>query len=529
MSILHGDCLAVLPTFAGDYFDAIVTDPPAGIAFMNKSWDKDKGGRDNWIAWMAQVASECLRVVKPGAHALVWALPRTSHWTATAWENGGWEVRDRVSFIFGTGFPKSLNLDGGIGTALKPALEDWWLLRKPIVGTVAANIKRFATGALNIDACRIDPGTTVPGGGNGKASNGGRYGSGETNGSRPVVAEHDRGRWPANLITDGSDEIAALFPESDGSDSIRHNGAFKSCAKGEETERDSFGFGDTGSASRFFYGVKATRADREEGLDRYLQVSYADPSWVNEVLSHRLLAVTGLSPQRVTEGSTIRDREGSAWSMCWCGSLSTDPFHPAIQSITSTVTSLTTGLETCKRSARRHTNGCMADVFGRAGNGGSHVVCVANSSPWELRTGISASRGGHCTEGADLATCVESWLRERSAEECAPKRQDPSRDPDAPGGNNPRNRGAKERLNHHCCVKPTSLMRYLCKLITPAGGHILDPFAGSGSTGKAAALERYSFIGIEQDPDFCEIARARIAWAEAHRSPEQLSLLGEAI
>ena len=184
--LYNGDCLDYLKTHPDNMFDSIVTDPPAGIAFMGKDWDKDKGGRDAWIAWMTEIAEECLRVLKPGAHALVWALPRTSHWTATAWEDAGFEVRDRVSHLFGSGFPKSHNISKAIdkmagaereviginqnvkgrtireietlnvgagagndtsitapatpeaqqwdgwGTALKPCMEDWWLLRKPI-------------------------------------------------------------------------------------------------------------------------------------------------------------------------------------------------------------------------------------------------------------------------------------------------------------------------------------------------------------------------------------------------------------
>lgn len=96
-----GDNLPILKTLADNSVDAIVTDPPAGISMMGKDWDSDKGGRDKWIDWMAEVAAECLRVIKPGGHALVWALPRTSHWTATAWENAGWEPRDRICHIFG--------------------------------------------------------------------------------------------------------------------------------------------------------------------------------------------------------------------------------------------------------------------------------------------------------------------------------------------------------------------------------------------------------------------------------------------
>jgi hypothetical protein len=153
--IHHGDCVEVMATLEPDSIDAIVTDPPAGIGFMGKSWDHHRGGRDLWVAWMTEVMTECLRVAKPGAYAVVWALPRTSHWTGWALENAGWELRDKIIHGFATGFPKSHNLPGGLGTALKPAYEDWWLARKPLVGTVAANRERYGTGALNIDGTRI--------------------------------------------------------------------------------------------------------------------------------------------------------------------------------------------------------------------------------------------------------------------------------------------------------------------------------------------------------------------------------------
>lgn len=223
VTLYHGDCLDIMRGLPSNSIDAIVTDPPAGIAFMGRAWDRDHGGRDHWIAWMSEIAAEALRLAKPGTHALVWALPRTSHWTATAWENAGWQVRDRVSHLFGSGFPKSLDVskaidrfngderpihgsykgasnisaDGmryiteqsghatdapitsaasaasaaweGWGTALKPAMEDWWLLRKPLDGNVAHNVLTWGTGGLNIDGCRIgtDGGTAGAGAGAG--------------------------------------------------------------------------------------------------------------------------------------------------------------------------------------------------------------------------------------------------------------------------------------------------------------------------------------------------------------------------
>jgi site-specific DNA-methyltransferase (adenine-specific) len=166
--LILGDCLEVLKSLPAESVHAVVTDPPAGIAFMGKEWDEDKGGRDEWIAWLASVMRECHRVLKPGGHALVWAFPRTSHWTGMALEDAGFEVRESLQHIFSTGFPKSMNVSRviadnntakqweGYGTALKPAHEVWWMARKPLAGTVAANVQEHGTGALNIDACRVD-------------------------------------------------------------------------------------------------------------------------------------------------------------------------------------------------------------------------------------------------------------------------------------------------------------------------------------------------------------------------------------
>lgn len=109
-TILQGDCLEVLRTLATNSVDSIVADPPAGIAFMSKSWDHDKGGRDNWIAWLSSVMTEALRVLKPGGHALIWSIPRTSHWTALALENAGFEIRDTILHVTGSGMPKSHNV-----------------------------------------------------------------------------------------------------------------------------------------------------------------------------------------------------------------------------------------------------------------------------------------------------------------------------------------------------------------------------------------------------------------------------------
>lgn len=117
MTLINADCLAALKDIEDNSIDALITDPPAGISFMGKSWDDDKGGRKQWISWLTEVMTECYRAMKPGAHGLVWAIPRTSHWTATALEDAGFEIRDVVTHLFGSGFPKSLDISKAIDKA----------------------------------------------------------------------------------------------------------------------------------------------------------------------------------------------------------------------------------------------------------------------------------------------------------------------------------------------------------------------------------------------------------------------------
>lgn len=290
----HGDCLDVLRSMADNSVDSIVTDPPYGLSFMGRKWDYDVPSVEIW--------AECLRVLKPGGHLLAFAGTRTQHRMAVRIEDAGFEIRDMIAWVYGSGFPKSHNGEWG-GTALKPAMEPITVARKPLAGTVEANWREHRTGALNIDGCRVGS---------------------------------NAGRWPANMIHDGSPEVVALFPDSKGqqgaitgrepsSKTSKTFGAFAGRAASEPR-------GDTGSAARFFYAAKASRNYRGEG-------------------------------------------------------------------------------------------------------------------------------------------------------------------------------------NAHVTVKPTDLMRYLCRLITPPGGVVLDPFMGSGSTGKAAMLEGFRFVGIEREAEYVEIARARIGGA----------------
>lgn len=332
MRLINGDCLDVLKTLESDSVDSIVTDPPYGLSFMGKRWDYDVPSVEIW--------AECLRVLKPGGHLLAFAGTRTQHRMCVRIEDAGFEIRDMIAWVYSSGFPKSHNLKDewkGWGTALKPALEPITVARKPLIGTVAANVLAHGTGALNIDGCRVETNDNL---------NGGAYSAdrkpsesewakqgGTIHNSTGKDYVQPTGRWPANLIHDGSEEVLAGFPNTAPS---------KAAARG---------------------GSNPNPMD-----------------WGNER----------------SDGHIVK---------------------------------------------------------GHTDNGGS---------------------------AARFFYCAKASKKDRDAD------------------------------NNHPTVKPTDLMRYLCRLVTPPNGVVLDPFMGSGSTGKAAKIEGFDFIGIEREAEYIEIAEARI-------------------
>jgi len=280
-TLIQGDCLERLRELSECSVDSLLTDPPAGISFMRKDWDHDRGGRKHWIAWMTEVMAECLRVMKPGAHGLVWALPRTSHWTATALEDAGFEIRDVVTHLFGQGFPKSLNVEkagagaewSGWGTALKPASEHWILIRKPCSErTVAANVLRWGTGAINIDGSRIK-GSPIAVRERTKSKLKSPSMSGICTGSRSTGVLSDVGRFPANLTLD--EYAARMLDEQSGTSRATRtkgtdgrsdsNGRTMNAGLGEHNELNSYS--DSGVASRFFYCAKISASERNAGFE----------------------------------------------------------------------------------------------------------------------------------------------------------------------------------------------------------------------------------------------------------------------
>jgi site-specific DNA-methyltransferase (adenine-specific) len=311
--VLTGDCLDVLPTLGEASVDACVTDPPYGLSFMGKNWDHGVPGIPFWKA--------VFRVLKPGGHLLAFGGSRTYHRLACAIEDAGFEIRDQIMWLYGSGFPKSLDVskaidkaagaerevvgesrtrqqvqehkeqshggwngmeteNGGVlvtapatdaarkwqgwGTALKPAHEPIILARKPLIGTVAANVLAHGAGALNIGACRVKGAESTVRNNHGGTGNPEQWRTGNGN---DFQSGSEIGRWPANLIHDGSEEVVGAFPESTsglmkaGTRPIGQRAIYGQDAKaGYETTRD-YG-NDSGSAARFFYTAKADKGDR---------------------------------------------------------------------------------------------------------------------------------------------------------------------------------------------------------------------------------------------------------------------------
>ena len=427
--IIHGNSLEIIKEYPNNYFDSIVTDPPYGLSFMGKKWDYDVPSTELW--------AECLRVLKPGGYLLAFAGTRTQHRMAVRIEDAGFEIRDMIAWVYGSGFPKSLNIGKAVdklqgnnrevtgydtntapdlrdvgamskestgidklsfgqnprpaerkqieitkgnspyegwGTALKPALEPITVARKPISEkNIAENVLKWGTGGINIDKSRVEyTGTTDPRtfGGSWKTDKAAQnvY-EGGYEGIDQMVSP--QGRFPANLIYDGSDEVVGLFPDSKGWSSQNNSptnvyggNALLSSKTTLPEHRD--GYNDNGSAARFFYCAKASKSERNKGLEGF-------------------------------ESRTVNDGRDT-------------PIDNAFQ------------------------------------------------------------------------------------------------------------RGETPRANVHPTVKPVALMRYLVKLVTPVNGTVLDPFNGSGTTGIAAKLENFDYIGIEREEEYVKISEARIAaWQEPQK------------
>lgn len=266
--LLVGDCVEQMRTLDAERVDAVITDPPYGLTFMGKDWD-NYGTPLGFQQWTAQWAAEAYRVLKPGGYLLAFGGTRTYHRLAAGVEDAGFEIRDCLLWLYGSGFPKSLNLKGeweGWGTALKPAVEPIVMARKPLIGTVAENVQRYGTGAININATRVGTEERFNNPGGISTANG-VYGIRFGN----IEGNTVNGRWPANVLLD--EEAAAMLDEQSGesvSQAAMMQAGPESEGWGLHTRQPGVrGHNDSGGASRFFYVAKAARGERNFGLDGF--------------------------------------------------------------------------------------------------------------------------------------------------------------------------------------------------------------------------------------------------------------------
>lgn len=309
-TIYLGNNLDVLPTLPDNSVDSIVCDPPYELGFMGKSWDS------SGIAYSVELWQQCLRVLKPGGHLLAFSGSRTYHRMTVAIEDAGFEIRDMVAWISNKTFPKSHNISKAIdraagaerkvvginqnvvraskiaggsdfggfskanpeiteastdeakqwegwGTGLKPTVEPIVMARKPVEGTIAENVLTYGVGGLNIDATRIGTETiTINTFDNGAKPFGNAVGE-------PYTSKQSEGRWPANLVIDEAtaEELDEQSGQIKGAVGMKKHTNFTFHVGEHEGQRFTQGTSDIGGASRFFYVARASKSDRNEGLD----------------------------------------------------------------------------------------------------------------------------------------------------------------------------------------------------------------------------------------------------------------------
>lgn len=381
--LYNGNMLDMLEVIEKESIDSIVCDPPYELNFMNKGWD------NSGIAFNIECWKQCFEVLKPGGYLLAFGGSRTYHRIACAIEDAGFEIRDTIMWLYGSGFPKSMDISKqldkrngrnvnedfidlakqwpGWGTALKPSFEPIIVARKPFKGSCVDNVIKYGVGGINIDECRVGNEKIVTNG-SGKKEN-----SWLPKQNAPLNTIN-YGRFPANTILtyDETDfeEVCGGFPNTKNGIAVRHNSGGKTFGgENKQPPMNDLGYNDSGSASRYFYCAKASKKDRDEGLEEFEDKKFY---------------------------STLNTKNGS----------------------------------------------------GERLDGGTTPI----------------------------------------------------------------------RKNTHPTVKPTELMQYLVRLVTPNNGAILDPFNGSGSTGKAVMYENkeknknYKYIGIELTEEYLPIAKARIEY-----------------
>ncbi len=412
------------------------------------------------------------------------AVPASGVGFMNAEGEGGYNVTKNQLIRKGDSAPEAQQW-AGWGTALKPALEPITMARKPLAGTVAANVLEFGTGALNVDGCRVGA-EQLPAMTAGQA----KIGTFE----RGVMVTPERtGRWPANLIHSGCDEVVGLFPaearSSCGGGKAANAKAGYSGGFRPDHDSSANQYFDSGSAARFFKQCGHAEADLADDTDATVK-PWKQPAH---------------SPARDTDAPT-QEAEGigpdSGLFTTLSGSSPMDQSPTECKSTTSTETRRTTGLKTCSLSPQQSTSASIPSTSGvdLMATGSASAPAAINGSKQLQSTSTSARKAGCSMDAADHATLPESLPINEPGVKRLYYTAKATR--------------AERQGTSHPTTKPLDLMAYLCRLVTPPGGTVLDPFMGSGTTIKAALSEGFNAIGIERDPAYFAMAEHRMNGAQ---------------
>lgn len=650
--IITGDSLVELKKLEANSIDSVVTDPPYGLSFMGKKWDYDVPSKELW--------QEVFRVLKPGGHLLSFGGTRTYHRLVVAIEDAGFEIRDQIQWLYGSGFPKSHNIDKAIdklkgakrkvvgknpnsrdrskhetqvkllasqhkavkeeleytlpesveakrfqgwGTALKPANEPICVARKPLEKglTVAENVLKYGTGAINIDECRIETVDKISNTTNRNIK--GSNGLGHDLGVRPrdtIYKQHSQGRWPANVIFDefqeqvlilqdsapetikqfiwsyyarysemsdlqkeyanlsepkehkevlqqevllqrpfkktGTDDGQAPFSQNDGENDQDKTSARQDLSGHESSNlqgdvlhsrvsNDSYSRNSKGRAKLIQENVSHDQQDILRGtqisdgatLKETSQGSGNSPSQKRSKgrQSDSKSRIAGYKPSQERALASIEGsqkaplliRESDLHPL-FAGHFESAGFTVrggAAKALDEQSGTLKSGAFKEGQQTKESTNLCMSGKnYARThkaraadSGGASRFFYCAKASKSERNAGLEGMPAKEVWENGSGTNDLMTRKRVNAKTGELEERKDVTRS-----------------ANHHPTVKPIKLMEYLIKLVTPPNGTVLDPFAGSGSTGVAAINLNRKFIGIELDPNYAAIAKSRIEAAK---------------
>lgn len=556
--IIQGDCLIELKKLPSNTVDSIVTDPPYGLGFMGKSWDKT-GIANNVLMW-----NECLRVLKPGGHLLAFSGTRTYHRMASAIEDAGFEVRDMIEWVYGSGFPKSLNIgkavdklrgneredltdnpnhrrlqktgtmvgephtgDGkvtkgtseweGWGTALKPSHESIVVARKPLSEkTVAENVLKWGTGGINIDVSRVSA-----------------YIDGDN--SENIVLSHklsellhklhtllfscvaDKKDCPtpandvecvemwkklADCLGDCSpysrlyDELSRLFLKGDQVSVQQLHDALGDIDRLRKEQSSS---------------LSSPHSDRLSNLDDFYHLIL---SYLNDTTLYIKKQVNlGRNNKARTSGTSyvVQKEDKYIDNSGGLGRFPANLIHDNSEEVRECFPETKTGGgDKTNKGIRGESIGNVYGNYNPNPNPKEHEVDLGNASRF-FKSITSEFNPSYTNGTGDFKQYFKSIIYQAKASKS--ERNKGCEEIDAQIRVRQGLAGEKKDTvssNFHPTVKPVALMEYLIKMVTPKGGTVLDPFMGSGSTGVAAKKNGYDFIGIELDKEYCKIAEKRI-------------------